>query len=193
MPGIINKKNKFCFSKKRGFSLLEMLIAIFIFTLIMVASSTFFARSIQTYKNVRATQRDLENAQYVMNLMAKTLRTSSIIASGSSPLYIDIYDYSQSKCIRYSFSNNAIKTNSIGAADKKDCTFSNTGFTDLSNFYVNNAYFSVTPSSKTATGAPILLGKVTISLEICPSATSCSDKARIQTSVSLRDYGTAGL
>jgi prepilin-type N-terminal cleavage/methylation domain-containing protein len=192
MIKFINKKRKIFFSRKQGFSLLELMIAIFIFSLIMVSSSTFFGRSIQTYKNVRSTQRDLENAQYVMNLMAKTLRTSTIKFSDASNIVI--YDYSRiaDACIQYSFSSNRIQSRSADVT-KDDCTTSApfNSFSDLSNVYVNNASFSVIPSSDSPSK---VLGKATISMEICATS-GCTgtekDKARIQSSVSLRDYGVA--
>jgi prepilin-type N-terminal cleavage/methylation domain-containing protein len=181
----IIKKNK------RGFTLLEVMVAVSIFALLMAASSTIFANAFKAYRNARAIQKDLENAQYTMNLMAKTIRTSSVMSLGSDN--IDIYDYSQDKCIRYKLSVNKIITGSSTpspSGDKSQCIFSASN--ELSNISVENLSFSGSSSKKT----PSIVGKVTISMKICATL-GCSgrekDAVQIQTSVSLRDYSEAGL
>lgn len=179
------------FRTKKGFTLLELLIAVFIFSLIMVTSTSFFSRSIKTYKSVRSTQRNLEDAQFALSSMAKTIRTSTIIdpVSAQTAASLIVYDYSRTvdACIQYSFSSNRIQSRSADVP-RDNCTTSTTfgSYSNLSNVYVNNAYFFVNPSN----GTSHLLGRVTISLDVCATSL-CSEKAKIQSSVSLRDYGIA--
>ncbi|PJA87728.1 MAG: hypothetical protein CO140_02745, partial [Candidatus Moranbacteria bacterium CG_4_9_14_3_um_filter_40_7] len=61
----------------KGFTLIEMMIAIFIFSLMMIAVTEIFSSSFGGYGNARNIQKDLEDAQFVMGQIAKTLRTSS--------------------------------------------------------------------------------------------------------------------
>lgn len=179
---------------KGGFTLLEVMVAVSIFALLMTASASIFANAFKAYHNARAIQKDLENAQYTINLMAKTIRTSSVMSLGSNN--INIYDYSQSKCIRYGLlSGNTIKTSSSNPStpgDKSTCSFGGS-LTDLSNVSVENLSFSGGQSLKLPSP---LVGKVTISMKICASS-GCTgqekDAVQIQTSVSLRDYSEAGL
>jgi Tfp pilus assembly protein PilV len=193
---IIKKNRKTCLVSKVGFTLIEVMVSIFVFVLIMIGTSRIFASSISSYRNAKAIQRDLENAQYAMNLMAKTIRTSSVINSSSGS--IDIYDYSQGKCIRYALSGNVMKSGSsvpLTPGNKNTCSFSVSG--DLtSGASVESAIFSVTKSSKPPVTANPTVGKVTISMKICANS-GCSgsekDTFQIQSSASLRDYGEVGL
>jgi prepilin-type N-terminal cleavage/methylation domain-containing protein len=186
---------------KRGFSLLEVLAAMFIFVLIMMAVSMSFSSLFGGYSSAKSIQKDLENAQYSMNLMAKSLRTSSVINScASSPCNITditVYNYSKlsGKCERYVFTGGKIRhgyaTNAEIDSDKTKClstTVANGLLTDLTSNNISNAVFSVVPSNDTA-GSEVL-GKVTISMKISGAR---NDVAKIQTSVSLRSYEEAGL
>jgi len=122
---------------KKGFTLVEMMVSIFIFALMMVAIAGVFASQIKTYKNARTMQGDLENAQFALNYVAKTLRTASLIGYGSSSSMQDLldgkqfgnseydndfylkpieaneglilYDFSQEYCVRFTFRNRSHK------------------------------------------------------------------------------------
>lgn len=174
----------------RGFTLIEVVVAMFIFVIIMTTVSGIFGRAFQGYRGAKAIQRDLEAAQYAINLMAKSLRTSSIISN--SPTSVNIYDHSQDKCIVYRFdSDNKLKISSANPSfpgDKDTCTFSGT-LSDMTTGYVAGN-FLVVPSLAG------IVGKVTVSIKVCPP-TGCTgsprDEAKIQTSVSLRDYVESGL
>ncbi len=125
----LNKKNK----TKKGFTLIEMMISIFIFAIMMTSIAGIFARQISSYKQTRIMANDLENAQFALNYIAKTLRTASILGQGSSAggeMFIDydpngtedqdwltdfwakpvdngkgliVYDFSQEACIIFTF------------------------------------------------------------------------------------------
>ena len=177
--------------KKQGFTLLEALVAVFIFALMMTAVSGIFAKIIQTHRDARNVQENLESAQYAMNLMAKTLRTSSIDDTVGSPAPapngILLYDYSQSKCIMYTFNGTEVRSqkSSIAAfSDITDCYAANGATYSPSNVIAKNVdgKFDYTASSASTT-----MGKVTVSMTISQG----DDAARIQSSVSLRDYNQA--
>lgn len=117
--------------KRKGFTLVELMVSIFIFLIIMTAIVGIFARQIQAYRYARVSQGDLENAQFAMNYIAKTLRTATVlgrngddlrdpvqfgIAQGDnaddfsllridSPSRLVLYDFSQELCMRFYFAS----------------------------------------------------------------------------------------
>ena len=115
---------------KKGFTLIEMMVSIFIFALIMASIAGIFGRQISSYKQTRIMANDLENAQFAINYISKTLRTASIIGYGTGNVYTNlmdeiksgsnntddffskdldsnvsliIYDFSQEACIKFTF------------------------------------------------------------------------------------------
>ncbi|MFH0969475.1 MAG: prepilin-type N-terminal cleavage/methylation domain-containing protein [Patescibacteria group bacterium] len=185
---------------KGGFSFIEVIIAVFIFVLIMTAVSLMFTSLFSGYKNAKAIQKDLESAQFAMNLMAKNLRTSSIVSNGGTSDDIKFYNYSDGgKCISYKLAGSN-KIQVASAPDPGDlepdklawCTSKVLSYSDLTSTnstYINKLSFYAVLSD--GVSAAKVVGKVTISMEICATS-NCSgtekDKARIQTTVSLRDY-----
>ena len=190
---------------KKGISFVEIIMAIFIFSLMMTVVSMTFLSIFSGYKNTKAVQADLEDAQYAINLMSKSLRTSSIIScdgsSTCSPNHnyngVRIYDYSQRQCIGYAFRNNSIEYSSVNApvneVDPKSwCSGSSlSNYTKLISNDNTSGFFYATQS---ASGSSV--GKITISMEVCATE-NCSgsekDRVRMQSTVSLRDYGEIGL
>lgn len=183
---------------KKGFSFLEVIVAVFIFSLIMTVVAGTFANFTASYRNTRAIQKDLENAQYAINLIAKVIRTSNVIkcdgGSCSTANYtsISIFDNSQDKCIVYRINNHELQASSASpgtSGDGNTCAFSES-YSAITTGYIETGKFYVVPSA-----AGSVSGRITISFSICQpdsSSASCStsldDKARIQTSVSLRNY-----
>lgn len=120
-------------SRKKGFSLIELMISVFVFLLIMTTIVQIFATQINAYRHARSVQNDLENAQFAMNYISKTLRTASVLGVGLSgetatdlretlqnnPLTeqddfavhqitnveegLIVYDFSQELCMRFTF------------------------------------------------------------------------------------------
>lgn len=189
MKIMINKKQK-------AFSLVEVVVASFVFAVVMVGVAGAFSSSFFSYKNGKKIQQDLEQAQFVMSLMAKMIRTSSVIAPASAGNVTDlkVYDYSQGKCMEYKF-NSATNELEMGSATPTDsnnplttCPAITTTVITTKN--LNNVNFYASPST---TGS---VGKVTISMEIC-STSGClgsnNDRVRLQTTVSLRDFEEVGI
>jgi len=89
-----------------GFTLVETMLAVFIFTLSMALLSSIFASFMKNYSVVKKNQKNLENAQYALNLMQKTIRTSVLANTGAQGKIdfdaegkmLKMYDESQSKC-----------------------------------------------------------------------------------------------
>lgn len=179
----------------RGLTLIEVIVSLFIFSLMMVAVSQIFAKAFSGYRNTRATQRDVENAQYALNLLSKELRTSTVVAPLSGPFprssqTIKFYDHSQGRCFYYRANSPqnpyTLQVASALATSVSNCqTMNLTTFSTISTGRVEGS-FRVTPSQG---GGSKRAGKVTISLDISEDATH---RAQIQTTASLRDFGNIG-
>lgn len=175
----------------RGLTLIEVIVSLFIFSLMMVAVSQIFAKAFSGYRNTRATQRDVENAQYALNLLSKELRTSTVVAPLSGPFprssqTIKFYDHSQGRCFYYQINSNALQVASASSTGPADCTTRNVGTPVTISTGTVSGSFRVTPSQG---GGSKRAGKVTISLDISEDATH---RAQIQTTASLRDFGNIG-
>lgn len=118
---------KFLTKKQKGFTLIELMISIFIFMIIVSIVIEIFGKQVVTSRHARILQRNIEDAEFAMNYVAKTLRTSSLptsedqgttTGSGSATTttaaadqilgtdYVQVlyaYDYSQKECFKFSF------------------------------------------------------------------------------------------
>lgn len=186
-------------SRSRGFTLIEVVVALFVFTLLMSSVAGIFSSTFLGYQSARSSQRDTENAQYAINAMAKELRTSSIAnptTPGAGPS-VRFYDYSQDICFNYRIQNGNLEVASVAPADPSllvtaadklaFCSSASMGAYTTVTTGVVTGTFVVTPSSA---ALPISVGKVTVALRI---AEGTRHEARLQTTASLRDYGLTGL
>ena len=190
---IINKN-------RRGFSLVESLITLFIFSLVSTMVMEAYFTIFQARMKTRAVQQDVENARYAMEYMAKTLRMSSIFANVSNASNIELYDYSQKMCLKYTLDNSNhtlyvqqgaghlhSPPNPDGKTWYDGCDGSSYGAKKpMTTASVDGLVFN---GNASAYGASKKLGLVTISLNICYND-DCVNNAptTIQSSVSLRDY-----
>lgn len=182
------KNHKILLQSRQGFALIEILVSLFIFTLLMVTTSQVFASAFSGYQATRAIQRDVENAQFAISILVKQLRTSSIVSgSATRSTYVQFFDYSQNRCFHYRISNGALETSQISVSDRAACyslNFLSATFSAVTTGTVSG-FFQATPSNP----AGPEVGKVTISLDIQEGI----HHVQIQTSTSLRDYGYVGL
>jgi prepilin-type N-terminal cleavage/methylation domain-containing protein len=185
---------------EKGMTLLEVMVAVFIFSLIMVAVVQIFGSSASGYRNAVKIQRNLEDAQYAMNQITKTLRTSTVVKYDPEVEEIRVFDYSipsdSDNCLEFKFDNSSEKKLMVGSERddaQDDCNGSSplTSPSFLSNKEmtvgrIENMKFDVVSSESGK------VGKVTISMEVCAdNSSSCSSatgKVQIQSTVSLRDY-----
>lgn len=185
------------FSKKsQGFSLLEVLLSVFIFSVIMLGVTSYFVSIVSANQNSKRLQQNLEDIRFAMNRIAKVLRTSVVVipTSISNVTTIRVFDYSQSKCLQYTFAGNSIGEYSqdlpAGRTDEKPWCASllTTGFTQ--NILVNVASgasmtgrFVVIPSDD-GSGGSEFAGRVTMNANVVRQGNSST----VQTTVSLRNY-----
>ncbi len=207
--------------KLKGLSLIEVVASIGVFSLMMVAVAGIFSSSISSSRANRVVERNLENAQFVMNEMAKELRTSTVFGtvldgtftSGedtfASPLVgskIRFYDYSQSLCLEYQYDNSngatAIRkrSNTLGTfvADTLDAdcvsALSTAPWTAMSPTpgYTSPSFMVVKSSDGGGNSANARVGRVTMIFVVKATATA-PQSVTLQTTVSLRDYANSGI
>ena len=119
-------RRKLFFAKKsqKGFSLLEALISIAVFTIIMVATAETFASMIQTKVEVDRMRESHQKAQVAIESITKSIRSGVVVTPDSgyaSQETIRIYDYSQSLCIEYAFLGTALQKRTA-SIDRDECT-----------------------------------------------------------------------
>ncbi len=175
--------------KRKGFSLVEVIISLFIFTIIMIAASQIFAQTFAGYRYTRNLQRDIENAQFIMAILSKELRTSTIVEPdgvSNAASSVQFFDHSQQRCIKYRITGGVVEVASQSVASANVCNstnFSAGNYAVISTGTVTGS-FDITQSDD----SPRRVGKVTMALLIKEGV----HEASIQTSVSLRDYGPEG-
>lgn len=175
-----------------GFSLIEVVVAMGVFSLVMAIVSVVFSGGFAAYKNTASSQRYLENAQYIMNDMIKQLRTSSVLspvgnpASNTNPRSIRFFDHSQSQCVIYQqHTSPAYIEKAIGTAGTAQLCASAPGF---------GAWRRVTTGSVTLdlrirnSVLNSRAGMVTVSFLVGGGSGARVNPVLLQSSVSLRDY-----
>lgn len=194
----------------RGFTLVELMVSVFIFLMIMTATVTIFTREITAYRVARETQKNIENAQFTLNFIAKVLRTSQVNTLSTTEIYA--YDHSQAKCFIFTFEDDALKmqrqTDGTDLMTATACSKDNDSFPsgdmDLSVPLTIGEVQGTFHGKKSSDGleydrvSTAGVGAVTTSLVIEPQGGARSnvgnvEKVFIQTTSSLRDYSQAGL
>lgn len=180
---------------KRGFTLIEMLIAIAVFAVMATVIAGAFVSGFGTYRHARELQRDIESAQFMMNSMAKYLRTSTIVSPTfptADATEIRFYDHSSGRCFEYDLDDGRFRARWKSVALEPDddivmeCgTAGMSEWSDLTSGYVTGQ-FRIFPSDPDPDDKRI--GRVTILLNVASEENARLDAA-LQTSVSLRDYG----
>lgn len=194
--------------KYSGFSLMEMVIALAVASILVLAVGKIFLASTETHQTARTSQENLDTARSVMEIMAKNLRMSTHTISYSNGSIIYMYNSSQKQCVSYKFdSTKTILTGqcnpktdatgkivgSDGSSESTICDGSKgnpcasgaiTPLTSMSVDNVTGSFFVPKPTS--ASSSPPVIGKATITMTI--GSDTASQNNTLQTSVSFRDY-----
>ncbi len=173
--------------KYHAFTLVEMMVSLFIFSIVVTIVIATFVQMVNVRKQTKAIQQDMEEARTAMELMAKNIRMSSDVqGDGTMPSKtIYMFNNSQGECISYEISGNALEQEMIpvpAGGDGLYCVPANFppgGYASVTSSDIASlSPFSIIPTSSS------VMGRVTIALQV----TNGSDKENIQTTVSLRDY-----
>ncbi len=181
------KKN---IKKYKGFSFIEMMVTVFVFSIVVTTSLAVFVNVSTTQKRSEEVQKHMEDLRLTLELMAKNIRMSSVDVSGTGVQEVQdlyFYNYSQGKCINYCITNTNIYSREIEVtrSDYLDCHDAFLGNCETNGFSMINldseiaGNFRVIPTDETPTGNA---GLATVSIEFNDS------EDKMQTTVSLRDY-----
>lgn len=196
MRNAMEKGNK---TTAKGFTLIEMIVAIGVFAIMSVALAGAFSSGFSTYQETRALQRNVEAAQYAMNTLEKLLRTSTVkSATNTSASTITFYDYSSARCFQYWMNPVlfALRARWYSAPNVDGCSSGGFGpitYSDVTSGYVTGR-FIIDPSDRdpvAVDGDAKEMGRVTVVLSVKTDA-GATTESRLQTSVSLRDYSYVG-
>lgn len=175
--------------QKNGFSLVEVVVAMAAFTIIIMGTIQIMAQGSKNYRTTKNLQTNLEASQFALNLMAKELRSSSIIASTATS--VQFYDYSQNRCISYGVSGGLLRRGSREFSDpdpnisRQDCVAGGAGAPSVVATDITGVFFQVDPS----TSSPPHVGRVTVGFTVGTGSAAST----VQTTVSLRDFNYIGL
>ena len=197
--------------RMKWYTFLEVIVAMAIFLIMTAAVSKSFVSGFMAYRTTRSIQKDLETAQFTVNTLAKSLRTSSVITTpgvlgGGAYRGVGFYDYSQKRCFQYVFTTATVDGATVyplkvwfadlptGTADPylwcRVQLASASSTTEVTTGYVTDGRFFLVLSDKGST--PKKFGRVVIKMTVRDSAAGTS-QAEVQTSVSLRDYNYVGM
>jgi prepilin-type N-terminal cleavage/methylation domain-containing protein len=187
-------------NNQKGFSLLEVVMAMGAFTLIMMGTIQIMAQGSKNYRSTKLIQTNLETAQFALNAMAKELRTSSVVTSSTGAIAssVTFFDYSQSRCIQYradeSTGTVTKRSHAFGSADPDANRTSCAGYTFteapeevLSG--LSNQAFNIDMSTGVLGLSSPHVGRVTVALTVG----AAGGAATVQTTVSLRDFNYVGI
>ncbi|KKS91528.1 MAG: hypothetical protein UV65_C0004G0018 [Parcubacteria group bacterium GW2011_GWF2_43_11] len=86
--------------QNKGFTLIEMVVAVAIFTLLVGTTSSIFLSSIKTQKQGLATQEILDQTSYLMEYMSRSIRMAKKDISGSCTGIVKLnYEFS-GQCLK---------------------------------------------------------------------------------------------
>jgi prepilin-type N-terminal cleavage/methylation domain-containing protein len=184
---MLYQKNFTQLKQRKGFSLIEVMVSLFIFSIIMIGTSQIFTQAFAGHRYAKNLQRDIENTQYLSGILSKELRTSTIVDPNGvtdNSQSLQFYEHSQGLCIQYRITQSSLQVArevSTGPVACNGSTLSN--FTTISSGTLSGG-FDIVPSDD----SPRTVGRVTLALKIQEGTHS----AVIQSTVSLRDYGSGG-
>jgi prepilin-type N-terminal cleavage/methylation domain-containing protein len=132
-----NYKKKHIIQFSSGFTLVELLAAIAIFGVIMVAVSGIFMNAIREQRIALARQNVADNALYAMEFMIKELRMARSIATPGGNGSVLVFENSAGSSVTYSLVGDKITRNdAVSATGDQPISSGEIVISDL-NFNVN--------------------------------------------------------
>ena len=181
----------------RGFSLIELMVSIFILSIVLIAMVAVFAAVTRSYYKSKAIKSVTEDIQHAIGLIAKDVRMGSVKSdspSGSKFLKIRRSRNMGWVCYRINSTKLELKDNAVESTNCASATYNKT-LVDLTGlnvtFNTTNSKFYSRKSVTDASPPNNRRGWVEINLDIRSSAGKEmeAEPIQIQTIVSSRDYG----
>lgn len=176
----------------KGFSLLEMIVAISIFMIVVTSIIEIYSRFYIANKNAIAIANSSENARTTIEEVAKIVRMSSKNWTWGYGDQITMYNASLGQCISFRFKNNHVESckcnpykDSLGTYDCRGSDACDDGgaasgykescFQPISSSVIEDAKFVMMPSLSS-------ISRITIMLK--------TGGKSFQTTISIRDYSS---
>lgn len=182
-------KNNKKFKKAKAFTLVELIISMGIFTIVIAGTSGAFVNAFKSYKGAKNLNENIKNGQFALNVMSKTFRTSSIIASSGSS--VTACEYSQNRCFRYSFGGSQLTVATAAATSTGNVCTGCGAFganVPMTTGVVAGSFSVVASAGSETTGASTRVGKVTATMSIANGTGDTRTQSILQSTSSLRDY-----
>jgi prepilin-type N-terminal cleavage/methylation domain-containing protein len=168
----------------RGFSLIEMLVSMFIMVTIVMAVTAVFAKSYSARKAAREAQTNLEEARTAIEAIAKNMRMSSHTREDGTGKTLTMLNNSQGICLKYRFFTDSTGQKKLsqssrlpsGAAD--DCSAGAYGAEGEMISKTVDGGFHIIETDRTAGSERVGRGTIWIKM----------GTQTLQTTVSFRDY-----
>lgn len=186
--------------QEEGFTLIELIVSIFIFALITVAILAVFVSTSTAHQKANAIKNVKENVEYAMNLIVRDVRMGKIEASSGysngSPQNRLILTRNRGGKVCYEIGSDYVGIDdSVGncASIKKIVDINNLGMTigPGSAFYSCPSTFGTATTCPSGSGPANRRGWAEINLNIKPASGKEmeADQINVQTIISSRDYG----
>lgn len=199
---------------KSGFTLVELIVAITIFSLITVAIVSVFVSTVTSYGKAKAIKTVKENAEFAMASIAKDVRMGKVVnpsanySDGSLDQYLMIsrnkggkicYYLDRTEDSSYVGVITGVLDNAIACPNPLSSTYNK--IVDLSGTEMEfspNAGFYSCPTDTSATESPCLLTlaeegrgwvEINLNIQMTSGQEMSADSINVQTFVSSRDYG----
>ena len=193
------KTKRVNYSVRQGFTLIEVVVAIGIFVIIASASSAAFTAMFGAYKGAKNLNENLKNSQHAMNLINKTLRTSTVIspsADGESST-VTVYDFSQGECFKYDFIGTSLYE-SRGAVVMSSGNYtcpSLVSMTKMTSGVVEGRFNVIRSVGSEDSSGPVSekVGRITTAMKISNGEGTYKKIVNLQSTVSLRDYDVSNI
>ena len=128
----------FCQKNKKGFTLVELLVSVAIFSVLILSATGIFVKIMNVQKKALAIQEVQDNISYTMEMISKEIRMMSEIDESTKGQETNtlMFKNSKEKNIVYSLINGQLMRKEE-TEDSQAITSSNVTVSDLT-FYVNN-------------------------------------------------------
>lgn len=165
--------------QNKGFTLIEMVVSVAIFTLLVGVTSSVFLSSIKNQKQSLAGQEILDQASYLMEYMSRSLRMAQKDMIGDCTGTAKLNYVFEGQCLKFLNYNKECQQFCLDGTRLKD---ENGSFLTSANLQVSN--FGVLLSGATQPPIDYLQPRVTISLNIAGQEQM---SLKIQTTISQRN------
>lgn len=172
-------------SKNKGFTLLELMVALTIFIVVSIIAVSIFVTAVQNQRRQFLVQNLQDNARFILELISKEIRMNRGIETGTAS-ELKILDQDGDR-VRYKFENIG-GLNSLTRIEKKN---DGGGAPQIGNGEqgspLNSSQINIEGKFYVVFGSATQQPKVTINMLLTPSGAS-QPQVRVQNTVTSRQY-----